>query len=213
MPSPLQTVLDVILGITPVPGLSAAFNILSHIVSAIEQARKSKQRLAVLAQSAAQLLQTLNTEFRAARLVQSACGKPLKDLHSLLLDVQKFVNEEQARPFFKVLLNHDDRMEGIDGFYRRMSTLADAFQISALLNIQGMLSNDGWAARQDGDSIHKRLMGLEHQMQLWHTLSANQQPQYFVQPQAGPMNWPLAYGPVVLNPAQTSSVVQHYYVR
>jgi hypothetical protein len=81
MPSPLQTVLDVILGITPVPGLSAAFNILSLIVSAIEQARKSKQRLAVLAQSAAQLLQTLNTEFTAARLVQSACGKPLRDLH------------------------------------------------------------------------------------------------------------------------------------
>ncbi|KAJ7837964.1 hypothetical protein B0H14DRAFT_1091107 [Mycena olivaceomarginata] len=103
-------------------------------------------------------------------------------------------------------------MEGIDGFHRRMSSLADAFQISALLNIQGMLSNDGWAARQDGDSIHKRLTGLEqNQMQLWHTLGPNQQPQYFVQPQVGLINWPLAYGPAVLNPTQTSSVSQHYY--
>ncbi|KAJ7792277.1 hypothetical protein B0H13DRAFT_2394022 [Mycena leptocephala] len=59
----LQTVLDVILGITPVPGLSAAFNTLKLIISAIQQARKRKQRLTVLAQSAAQLLQTLNAEF------------------------------------------------------------------------------------------------------------------------------------------------------
>jgi hypothetical protein len=77
----LQTVLDVILGITPVPGLSAAFNTLKLIVSAIQQARKRKQRLTVLAQSAAQFLQTLNAEFSAARLTQSAFGKPLRDLH------------------------------------------------------------------------------------------------------------------------------------
>ena len=77
----LQTLLDVLLGITPVPGLSVAFNILKLIVHAVQQASKSKQRLAVLAQSAAQLLQTLNNEFSASRLVQSACTEPLRELH------------------------------------------------------------------------------------------------------------------------------------
>jgi hypothetical protein len=77
----LQSVLDVLLGITPVPGLSAAFNILKLIVSAVQQASKSKQRLAVLAQSVAQLLQTLNAEFSTSGLVQFAFRKPLRDLH------------------------------------------------------------------------------------------------------------------------------------
>jgi hypothetical protein len=76
----LQTVLDVILGITPVPGLYAAFNILKLIVYAVEQASKSKQRLAILAQCAAQLLKTINVEFSASRLVHSACREPLNDL-------------------------------------------------------------------------------------------------------------------------------------
>lgn len=77
----LQTLLDVLLGIIPVPGLSAAFNILKLIVCAVQQASKSKQRLAVLAQSAAQLLQTLNKEFSASRLVQSACRESLRELN------------------------------------------------------------------------------------------------------------------------------------
>ncbi|KAF7343173.1 Kinase-like protein [Mycena venus] len=138
----LQTVLDVILGITPVPGLSAAFDILKLIVSAVEQASRSKQRLTILAQSAAQLLQTLNNEFIASRLAQSACREPLRELQSLLIDIQTFVRDEQARPFLKTLFTQDARLEGIDGFYRRIGTVADAFQISTLLNIQRRLSND-----------------------------------------------------------------------
>jgi hypothetical protein len=35
----------------------------------------------VLAQSVAQLLQTLNNEFSASRLVQSVCKEPLTELH------------------------------------------------------------------------------------------------------------------------------------
>jgi hypothetical protein len=52
----------------------------------------------------------------------------LFDYLSLLTDIQSFVREEQARSFLKAILTHEDRMEGIEGFYRRIGTLADAFQ-------------------------------------------------------------------------------------
>ncbi|KAK7007652.1 kinase-like protein, partial [Favolaschia claudopus] len=124
-----QTVLDVALGITPVPGLSAAFTLLKLIVSAIEKVKQGKQRLIVLAQSAGQLLQTLNTELSLERLVQSTCLKPLEELHSLLVAIQSFVNEEQGRKFVVAFWRHDDRIEKIDGFYRQLDTLAVAFQV------------------------------------------------------------------------------------
>ncbi|KAJ7147807.1 hypothetical protein C8R43DRAFT_524115 [Mycena crocata] len=127
---PPQLPLDVILGVTPVPGLSAAFNILKLIISSVEQAHRSKRQLHALAASVAQLLETLNTEFRlgAARIVLSV--KPLKDLYSLLDDIQNFIREEQERPFYKVLLTSDSRMAEIDDFYRRIGTMASAFQES-----------------------------------------------------------------------------------
>ncbi|KAJ7474336.1 hypothetical protein FB451DRAFT_287257 [Mycena latifolia] len=77
----LQLALDVILGITPVPGLSAGFNLLKLIVSSVRQARESKRQLEALAYTVAQLLETLNAEFRASRLIQSASDRPLQDLH------------------------------------------------------------------------------------------------------------------------------------
>ncbi|KAJ7758365.1 hypothetical protein B0H16DRAFT_1535954 [Mycena metata] len=169
--SSLHTVLDVVLGITPVPGLSAAFHILKLIVSAVQQASKTKGRLVVLTQSAAQLLETLNAEFTASRISESTCVRPLRDLHSLLTDIQSFVQEEQARPFFKAVWNQDTRMEGIDAFHRRIGTVADAFQISALLDIQRMLASGDRARPLDNETVSARLKIVENnQMQLLRRL-------------------------------------------
>ncbi|KAJ7110263.1 hypothetical protein C8R43DRAFT_1113750 [Mycena crocata] len=165
----LHFALDVILGITPVPGLSAAFNILKFIVSSIEKISKSKQQLEVLALSVAQLLQTLNTEFQAWNIIHS--GKPLTDLYSLLNDIQCIVQKEKERSFLKALMAQDSRISLIEDYYRRIGTVANAFQISALLSIQGMISNDENARRRDIDSLHDRLRTMENnQMQLWQRL-------------------------------------------
>ncbi|KAK6974293.1 kinase-like protein [Favolaschia claudopus] len=152
-----QTVLDVILGITPVPGLSAAFTLLKFIVSNIEGVSRSKRRLAILAQAASHLLQTLNTELRAGRLAQSTCAQPLDELHSLLIDIESFVRAEQARTFIQAVWTYDTRMDEIDGFHRRLGALADAFQISALLNIQRMLSGDHLAYKQQSEAANVRI--------------------------------------------------------
>ncbi|KAJ7110252.1 hypothetical protein C8R43DRAFT_166136 [Mycena crocata] len=157
----LRLALDVILGVTPVPGLSPAFSIFKLIVSSVEQATKSKRQLEVLAASVAQLLEALNTEFKAARILHSACTKPLKDLYTLLNDIQRFIQAEQERPFFKALFTSDSQISEIEDFYRRIDAVASAFQISALLNIQHMISNDERARRQDIIGLHARLNMME----------------------------------------------------
>ncbi|KAJ7108319.1 kinase-like domain-containing protein [Mycena epipterygia] len=171
----LETALDVILEITPVPGLSAAFTVLKLIVSSVQKVSESKRQLEALATAVAQLLGTLDAELRATRLVESLCSKPLKDLNRLLKDIQQFVQKEQDRGFFKSLLTKDSRISTIEGFYRRIATTANAFQISALVNIQSMLANDDRACRQDTDSLNARLRMLErNQAELQRTLDVNQ---------------------------------------
>ncbi|KAJ6595916.1 kinase-like domain-containing protein [Mycena sp. CBHHK59/15] len=171
----LETVVDVLLGITPVPGLSAAFTLFKFIVSSVQEVQASKTQLEALAKAIGDLLTTLNSEFKASRLVAAACVKPLDDLRSLVEDVYRFVQKEQDRGFLKSLLNKDSRTAGIEGFYRRIGITVNAFQISALLNVQGMLIVDKRARNQDMDALTARLQNLERsQSELRRTLDINQ---------------------------------------
>jgi hypothetical protein len=68
------------LSIVPVPYLAPAFAALRFIWSSVEQAQASKQQLKVLAQSIAQLLQTIDREYRARRLLESRTSTPLANL-------------------------------------------------------------------------------------------------------------------------------------
>lgn len=76
----LEPVLDMLLGITPVPGLSLAWNSLKFLVSAVDKARDSNYQLQVLTRCAAYLIQTLDAEFKAKRLTEPRCAKQLRDL-------------------------------------------------------------------------------------------------------------------------------------
>jgi hypothetical protein len=68
------------LSLAPVPYLGHAFSVLRFIWSSIQQVRASKQQLEALALSIAQLLQTLDREYRAGRLLQVGTSKPITDL-------------------------------------------------------------------------------------------------------------------------------------
>jgi hypothetical protein len=68
------------LSLAPVPYLSPAFSVLRFIWSSIQQVQASQRQLEVLAQSIAQLLETLNEEYRAGRLLQAKTSSPLKNL-------------------------------------------------------------------------------------------------------------------------------------
>ena len=68
------------LSLAPVPYLLPAFSVLRFIWSSIQQVQASKWQLEALAQSIAQLLETLNEEYRAGRLLQAKTSTPLKNL-------------------------------------------------------------------------------------------------------------------------------------
>ncbi|KAJ7624397.1 kinase-like domain-containing protein [Roridomyces roridus] len=176
----LDALLDALLGIQPVPGLSLAFHTLRFIVNCIQQVTESRRQLEELASSVAQLLAALNAEFADARLVKSTSAGALVDLHSLLKDIQKFVQKEQERGFFVALLHQDARISGINGFYRRIGTIANSFQestcsISALWNIKVALEKDRQARKDDGDALNGRLKNLEkNQAELRRVLDVNQ---------------------------------------
>jgi len=68
------------LSLAPVPYLELAFSVFRFIWSSVEQAQASKQQLRALAQAIAQLLSTLNREYRAGRLVQAKSSTPIADL-------------------------------------------------------------------------------------------------------------------------------------
>ena len=72
------------LSMVPVPYLAPGFAALRFIWSSVEQAQASRQQLQALAQSIAQLLQTLHDQYCAGRLLQAKTSRSLVDLHVLV---------------------------------------------------------------------------------------------------------------------------------
>jgi hypothetical protein len=69
------------LSLAPVPYLGTAFSVFRFIYSSVEQTQESKQQLQALSQTIAQLLSTLNKEYRAGRLVQAKTSTSVSDLN------------------------------------------------------------------------------------------------------------------------------------
>ena len=68
------------LALTPVPGLSAAFSIFRYIWTSVQGVQASQQQLHCLASLIAQLLQTLDSQYRSGRLSDAGTFAQLKDL-------------------------------------------------------------------------------------------------------------------------------------
>ncbi|KAJ7496387.1 hypothetical protein FB451DRAFT_1385797 [Mycena latifolia] len=128
----LETALQIVLGVTPVPGLSEAYTLFKFIVSSVQGVRESKKQLEVLAAAVGQLLTTLDSEFRSSRLIVQNCGRPLRELKILLEDIHRFVHKEQSKAFFKSLLTKNSRIASIEAFYRRIGISVNAFQVCSL---------------------------------------------------------------------------------
>src|ERR1700683_295751 len=125
------------LSLVPVPYLAPAFAALRFIWSSIEQAQTSKQQLKALAQSIAQLLQTLDGQYCARRLLEVQTSKSLTDLcgfvmftllckdflelsYRLLEEISTFIKKEASCIFLKLLFTKDQRITQIDEYHRRI---------------------------------------------------------------------------------------------
>jgi hypothetical protein len=148
---PLST-MDIIhhcLSVVPVPYLAPAFAALRFIWSSVEQARASRQQLQALAQSIAQLLQTLHDQYCAGRLLEAKTSGPLTDLrgfvvlmsiaiklytyrscHRLLDEISSFVQKEATRGFLNLLFTKDQRISQIQEYHQRIGTSVTSFQAS-----------------------------------------------------------------------------------
>ncbi|KAF7369965.1 Kinase-like protein [Mycena sanguinolenta] len=158
----LHAAWDVIIGVTPVPGLQSAFTVFKFIVSYVQNVRTSRQQLVGLANAVGQLLATLQREFQSSKLTVGSCAQPLDDLQSLLKDIHKFLQTEQDRSFLKALFHGDSRISAIEMFYRRIGTTTTAFQISASLNIQNMLRDNERARIEDAHALTERFVVLRN---------------------------------------------------
>jgi len=122
------------MSIPPVPCLAPDFASLRFMVSSLDQVQVGKSQLEVLVQSIAQLLQTINAEYSAERLLHPSTSMSLADLARLVNDISVFVQKEASFPFLKLMFTVDRRNIRIEGYYRRLHTLLDSFQLSAVLN-------------------------------------------------------------------------------
>ncbi|KAJ7762903.1 kinase-like domain-containing protein [Mycena metata] len=162
-------------GVAPVPGLSFAFKLFGFILCDIPEVKASRRQLKVLANTISQLLTTLNDQFAHERLSELGSAKALADLKSLLEDISQFTRKELSKSFFKALLQKDARLSNIEDFYRRIGMLVNAFQISALVDVQLMIKDDEIARNEDSDNLASRLESLEkNQVELRQALDMNQ---------------------------------------
>jgi hypothetical protein len=137
------------LSLAPVPYLAPAFSVLRFICSSVEQARASKRQLQALSQTIAQLLWTLNREYRSGRLLHAKTSTAVDNLgrsviltmsyvlgsyrrisYRLLDEISEFVQKEVSCPFLKLLFTKDQRIAGIERYHGRITTAVTSFQVS-----------------------------------------------------------------------------------
>lgn len=74
-------IITLTLALSPVPGLGAAFSLLRFIWSSVQRAEANQQQLIALSQSSAQLLGSLDNEYRTGKLLDQQTAVPLNDLN------------------------------------------------------------------------------------------------------------------------------------
>ncbi|CAA7270611.1 unnamed protein product [Cyclocybe aegerita] len=156
----MSNIVQQCLNLQPVPGLSFAFSIFQSIVLHVEEAQASQEQLNSLAQSVAILLQTLNKQFHAGKLGESAASTELADLNTLLQDISAFVRKHASLSFFQILFVKAQTVASIENYQARLTATIAAFQISALVNIQQWQERNDKARAKDRRSLNLRLNQL-----------------------------------------------------
>jgi hypothetical protein len=132
--------------LTYAPELAVAFTVFKFICTSVAQVQLSKSQLEALAHSIAQLLQALDGGYRARRLLKDVSSAALADLSRfvrshlresefnprpcrLLDDISHFVQREASSSLLKLLFTKNQRIARIDGYYQRIGTLIQSFQV------------------------------------------------------------------------------------
>ncbi|KAK0493455.1 kinase-like domain-containing protein [Armillaria luteobubalina] len=175
MPSSfLSPTMDVVLSLTPVPCLAYAYALLKFIWNTITALDTVRQQLEALACTAATMLSVLDRELKSRKVIPERITAHLRETEDVLRHVSAFVNKVKEQNFLQNLYHKDDYVSQIDGFHKQILSLMHAFQISSLVNIQGMLAQFKKSQKTDRAALLCRLRGLEkNQMLLMKMIGAN----------------------------------------
>lgn len=133
---------------TPLPYLLAVFTVFKRVWQTVPQAQASQEQLRALTYSLAQLLQTLDGEYRAGRATTDKTSKPLEDLyrcvtsifrvtefseglifHRLLTEVSALVKDATRKTFLRSIFLKNDRITRIEEFYLKVGHIITEFQV------------------------------------------------------------------------------------
>lgn len=128
--------------------MSNAISIFRIICQLAQQMQASNEQLSALNHTIAQLLQTLDKEYRNQRLAQAQTSAQLDELdrcvvirhivlmfsrtlgpQSLLQEIARYVKKQSNENFLRLLLTKDRRIACIDGYHWRIVALVSAFQV------------------------------------------------------------------------------------
>ncbi|KAF8177514.1 kinase-like domain-containing protein [Mycena galopus ATCC 62051] len=167
---------EIVASLTPVPYLSTAFTLLGYLYDSIEQAQSCKKQLGVLSQVVAGLLKALNERFLTGKPTDSEAGTLLVDLERLLEDINRFVTKILGQHFIKTVINRQDTITKIDGFYQRIKGLVQAFEISSALRVQDWQTGQDAAREADQRQLLEKLEALpKNDTRLMEALRVNQE--------------------------------------
>lgn len=84
----INGVISICLSIQPIPGLHFAFNTLQWIVTTARQCQDSKEQIGTLTMALAQLVKTLNDQYRRGKLVEDDTREALKALERYVYHIE-----------------------------------------------------------------------------------------------------------------------------
>jgi hypothetical protein len=145
----INDVVSVCLSLAPVPGLHFAFTTLRWVIATTNQVQDSKEQIRNLTESLAQLMFTVNEQYKKGKLLETDTKRALEGLegyvnvllssvvgsltvpkfYSLLNDVWKFVEAQKKNSIFAQIISSKKRLDTIDSFHRRIAMSINAFQV------------------------------------------------------------------------------------
>jgi len=144
-----------------VPCLSTIFSIFRFISQTVQQTLASQEQLRALAHIIAQLLLTLDREYRSGRLSVGHTSTARESLRRLLKEISAFIEKLASRPFLQSLLTKTERIAEIGGYHREVNSLVPAFKLSNLIDTNEWSSKMEEGLVKDQQLLHNQLGNLE----------------------------------------------------
>ncbi|KAF8887344.1 kinase-like domain-containing protein [Infundibulicybe gibba] len=164
---------DICLGLTPVPFLTPAFGLFKFIEDSTHNVHWMQEHLKSLIEIIAELLQTLDKENRDGHLSEEQISLQLGNLVNLLNEFASFVGKLATQGLLKFLYTQKDHLLAIGEFHRRITIIANALNLAALLDIEDWQAQITSARARDQVALNGRLNNLEtNQNQLAEELSS-----------------------------------------